>query len=157
MKPRLYLETTIPSYLVAKPSQAVVVAGQQIITHWWWDQRSSDFEIYISQVVLDEISAGDHEMARRRTELVRPFTELKLTEEVATLAKSLLRGGPLPQNAGRDAAHIAVAAVHGMHFLLTWNCRHIANAEILPIVETICERHGYRCPIVCTPSELMGI
>ena len=157
MRPRLYLESTIPSYLVARPSQAVVVAAQQLITHQWWAKRLKDFDIYISQVVLEEISAGDREMARERLELVKSFAELRLTDEVNALTKALLRRGPLPLNAARDAAHIAVATVHAMHFLLTWNCRHIANAEILSKVETTCEHLGYECPVVCTPAELMGI
>ena len=157
MRPRLYLESTIPKYLVARPSQAVVVAGQQLTTHQWWAKRVKDFDIYISQVVLEEISAGDREMARQRLELVRSFAELRLTDEVNALTKALLRRGPMPLKAARDAAHIAVATVHGMHFLLTWNCRHIANAEILGKVETTCEQLGYECPVVCTPAELMGI
>jgi len=157
MKPRLYLESTVPSYLVARPSQAVVVAAQQLITHEWWAKRLRDFEVYISQVVLEEISAGDRELPRQRLELVRPFEGLRLTDEVNALAKALLRRGPLPLNAARDAAHIAVATVHGMHFILTWNCRHIANAEILSKVEAVCDQLGYKCPVVCTPAELMGI
>jgi len=108
-------------------------------------------------VVLEEISAGDEEMARQRLELVKSFAELRLTDEVNVLTKALLRRGPLPPKAARDAAHIAVATVHGMHFLLTWNCRHIANAEILGKVQKICEQRGYNCPVVCTPAELMGI
>ena len=157
MRPKLYLESTIPSYLVARPSQAVVVAGQQLNTHQWWAKRLKDFDIYVSQVVLEEISAGDEEMARQRLELVKSFAELRLTDEVNVLIKALLRRGPLPPKAARDAAHIAVATVHGMHFLLTWNCRHIANAEILGKVQKICEQRGYNCPVVCTPAELMGI
>jgi len=157
MRARLYLESTIPSYLVARPGQAVVVAAQQLITHQWWAKRLKDFDVFISQVVLEEISAGDRGMARQRIELVKSFQELRLTDEVDALAKALLRRGLLPLNAARDAAHIAVATVHGMHFLLTWNCRHIANAELLSKVETVCERLGYKCPVVCTPAELMGI
>ena len=121
MRPKLYLESTIPSYLVARPSQAVVVAGQQLTTHQWWAKRLKDFDIYVSQVVLEEISAGDEEMARQRLELVKSFAGLRLTDEVNVLTKALLRRGPLPPKAARDAAHIAVATVHGMHFLLTWN------------------------------------
>ena len=156
MRPKLYLESTIPSYLVARPSQAVVVAGQQLTTHQWWAKRLKDFDIYVSQVVLEEISAGDEEMARQRLELVKSFAELRLTDEVNVLTKALLRRGPLPPKAARDAAHIAVATVHGMHFLLTWNCRHIANAELHRAIRRVVEQYGYEVPSLCTPEELMG-
>ena len=122
MKPKLYLESTIPSYYAARPSRDLVTAAHQQITRDWWIRRLADFDIYVSQVVLDEVAAGDLEMGRQRLKLIHEFPILSANEEVSSLAEDLIRSGPLPPKAARDAAHIAFSAVHGMHFLLTWNC-----------------------------------
>ena len=156
MKARLYLETTIVSYLVARPSREVVLAAHQTMTHDWWNKRVQDFEVFVSEVVLNEAGAGDATFARKRLEWLAPFPLLRATADVQSLTNALLKSGVVPQKAAGDAAHIAHAAVHGMHFLLTWNCRHIANAEILRRVEKVCQAHGHKCPVVCTPHELMG-
>jgi len=156
MKPSLYLETTIPSYLVARPSRDLIVASHQQLTREWWNKRQRDFDICISQLVLDEATAGDAKTAQRRLELLKPFPLLALTDEVLLLARALIEHGPIPPKAARDAAHIAVAAVHGVHFLVTWNCAHIANAEIIEKLEAVCRLHAVQCPVICTPEELMG-
>lgn len=156
MKVRLYLETTIVSYLVARPSRDVVLAAHQAMTHDWWKKRLKDFDVYVSEVVLNESSAGDATFARKRLEWLAPFPVLRATADVQSLTNALLKSGVVPQKAAGDAAHIAHAAVHRMHFLMTWNCRHIANAEILRQVEKVCQTHGHKCPVVCTPHELMG-
>ena len=156
MKPKLYMESTIPSYYAAWPSRDLVTAAHQRMTRDWWTSRLHDFDVYVSQIVIDEIGAGDREMARQRLELIRPFPTLASTEEVIALAEDLVRAGPLPAKAARDAAHIAHSAVHGMHFLLTWNCTHIANAEMLEKIGEVCGRHGLKTPAMCTPGELMG-
>ncbi len=156
MKPRLYLETTIPSYLISKPSRDLVTAAHQQITHEWWETRLADFEVYISQFVLDEAGAGDADAAARRLTLLGSFSLLDATPEALELARALVeRGTVLPRKAA-DAAHIAVATIHHMQFLLTWNCTHLANAEILAQVQAICAVLGYAAPIVCTPEELLG-
>ena len=121
MKPKLYLESTIPSYYVARPSRDLVTAAHQQITRDWWARRAKDFEICISQVVLDEVGAGDLEMANARRKLIKDFPVLDLSPVAIDLADALMRSGPLPSKAGRDALHIALAAVHHVHFLLTWN------------------------------------
>ena len=156
MKPLLYLETTIPSYLMSRPSRDLVVAGRQEITRQWWDARRADFRIVISQVVLDEAAEGDRQAARNRLAVLKPFSLLEINDEVATLAENILRSKVLPQKAARDAAHVAVAAIHAVGFLLTWNCVHLANAETFPRVEKLCLSAGYRCPVICTPDELLG-
>ena len=156
MKPKLYLETTVPSYLTAWPSRDLIRAGHQQITKEWWKTRRSDFDIYISQFVLDEAAAGDAEAARDRLAALEELPLLDLTEEVVDLAEDLKAGLGLPQKAVTDAAHIAIAAFHGMHFLLTWNCTHIANAEMFTGIEKACRDRGFSCPIICTPEELMG-
>ena len=157
MKASLYLETTIVSYLVARPSRDVFTLTRQQATDEWWSKRSKDFDIVISDVVLDEASAGDPEPAKQRIALLKPFSVLEATTDAQELAKALIGPGLLPKKAVRDAAHLAIASTHGIHFLLTWNFRHIANAEILENVERVCEAHGSKCPVVCTPEELMGV
>ena len=156
MKPKLYLESTVPSYYVARPSRDVIKAAQQKLTRDWWHSRLKDFEIFISDIVTDEISAGDSEMAKERIELVQPFALLVINDEVIEIADALIRGGSLPKKAARDATHIALSAVHGMHFLLTWNCTHIANAEMFEKISEICLAHGFDCPVICTPGELLA-
>jgi len=156
MKARLYLETTIASYLVARVSRNPMVAGHQTVTRQWWDRRRDDFMIYVSDVVLDEASAGDPRVARKRMDFLQEFPVLRPTLESQSLANALVDSGIVPVKAAQDAAHIALSAVHEMHFLLTWNCRHIANAEMLRRIERVCASRGFQCPVVCTPYELQG-
>jgi hypothetical protein len=156
MRPTVYVETSIISYLAAHPSRDLVTAARQQITHTWWRERRPDFMVFASQVVLDEAAAGDPHAAGRRMQLLEGMPLLDLTPEVADLAAALIMRLPLPQRAGADAAHIAVAARHGVNFLLTWNCAHIANAELRPRIERICREQGYSVPVLCTPDELMG-
>ena len=157
MNPKLYLETTVPSYLTAWPSRDLIRAGHQQMTREWWQTRRGGFDIYVSQFVLDEAAAGDAEAARERLAVLQGFPILDLTEEVADLAVALKTALALPEKAAADAAHIAIAAVHGMHFLLTWNCAHIANAEMFVVIEETCQKWGFACPVICTPEELMGV
>jgi hypothetical protein len=156
MKPKVYIETTIISYLASKPSRDLITAAHQQITHDWWEMRLKDFEVYISQFVLDEASAGDADAAARRLALLGSFPLLDAMPEALELAGALVAHGAIPPRKAADAAHIAVATVHHMQFLLTWNCTHLANAEILAQVQAICAGLGYAAPIVCTPEELLG-
>jgi len=156
MKPRLYVETTIPSYLTGRPTRDLVVSARQEVTREWWERRRRKFDLYISQGVLDEVSEGDSEAVVRRLAVLQGLPLLAINADVTTLAKDLIRSGALPEKATRDAAHIAVAAVHEMRFLLTWNRRHLANAEIFEDIARVCATSGFRCPIICTPDELLG-
>jgi hypothetical protein len=156
MRPTLYIETSIISYLAANPSRDLITAAHQQTTHTWWRERRQDFNLYVSQVVLDEAAAGDPEVAKRRMELLKGVPLLDPIPEAADLTTALIGRLNLPTRAGADAAHIAVAACHNMNFLLTWNCTHIANAELRPRIERICREKGYAVPILCTPDELMG-
>lgn len=156
MAQRVYLETTIPSYLTAWPSRDLIIAGHQQLTKEWWQTRRSEFELFISQFVLDEASAGDPQAAQERLAILNPLPLLDIAPEVLQLASAILQSGAIPPKAARDAAHIAVSAVHGIDFLLTWNCAHIANAQIVKKVQSICVQHGFPCPLICTPEELMG-
>jgi hypothetical protein len=152
----VYIETSIISYLVAHLSRDLITAAHQQITQIWWDRRRPEFLIFASQVVLDESAAGDPKMASKRLEVLRDVPLLEITPGVAELAAALIARLPLPPRAGADAAHIATAAYHGMNFLLTWNCSHIANAALRPRIEMICRDQGYIAPVLCTPEELLG-
>lgn len=154
MKPKAYLETTILSYLSARPSRDLITAAHQQITHEWWRTRSADFDLYVSQAVLSEASRGDLEAVSRRLQLIQPLSVLELTEEAAILAQELVEQIPLPPKAALDAVHIALAVVNGIDYLLTWNCTHIANASLRTTIEAICRRKGYEPPVICTPEEL---
>ena len=155
MKPKVYLETTIASYLTAWRSRDLVMAGNQETTRESWENRRDAFEIFVSQTVIKESSLGDQDAAQRRLEFLKPFPRLDITGEVETLAAELVAGVPLPPKAQADALHIAVAAVHGTNYLLTWNCTHIANATLRSQIESVCQSLGYEPPVVCTPQEMM--
>jgi hypothetical protein len=156
LKACLYLETTVPSYLTARPSRDLIRASHQQITREWWESRRADFEVFISQLVLDEASAGDPSAARDRLAALKDLPQLDITNDVAVLAEALVTSLALPAKASTDAAHIALAAVHAMHFLLTWNCTHIANAEMTVAIARVCQEQGFTAPVICTPEELMG-
>ena len=154
MKPKVYLETTIPSYLAGSPSRDLVIAAHQQITREWWDGRGR-FSLFISQVVLQEVSSGDDEAAATRLSFVADIPILQLTEEVRRVAHELLSQKALPAQAAVDALHVAVAVVNGMDYLLTWNCTHIANAAVRSKIERVCRSLGYEPPVICTPEELL--
>lgn len=155
MKPKVYLETTVPSLLTAKPSRDVLVAGQQQATRDWWNERRQLYELYVSTLVMEEASRGDAEAAAARLRELRECAVLPYPTEAQELTRALLASGLIPANVEADAAHIAIASVHQMDFLLTWNCRHIANASIVEKLRAICQREGYPAPVICTPHELM--
>lgn len=156
MKPRLYMETTIPSYLVAAPSRDLVVAAHQLVTREWWENERQNFDIHVSQFVLDEAGAGDPNLAKQRIEIISRLPKLELNEDAKLLASALINAKVIPAKAVIDAAHVAIAAVHGMNFLMTWNCAHIANAIMSQSIQDVCNSNGFSCPIICTPEELMG-
>ena len=152
----VYLETSFISYLVARPSRDVIVAGHQQTTQEWWANRRSEFENCVSQIVVDEASAGDPAEVQKRLAIIGSLPALEITEEAESLAEAIMAAGMLPPHAVRDAAHVAVASVHAIDFLLTWNCKHLANAQIARRIALVCEKLGQRMPIICTPEELMG-
>lgn len=152
----VYLETSFISYLVARPSRDVVVAGHQQTTQDWWASRRSQFECSVSQVVIDEASAGDSGEVHKRLAIISALPALEITAAAEALAEAIMAAGMLPPHAVRDAAHVAVAAVHAIDYLLTWNCKHLANAQISRRIAMVCEKLEHRMPIICTPEELMG-
>lgn len=131
------------------------MAANQEATRKWWDESRAKFELFISQLVIGEISNGDPEAVKRRIAVVENLPELTLTDKAEALAAKLLLGAALPQKATADALHIAIATVHGMDYLLMWNCTHIANAIMRPKIESICRAAGYEPPVICTPPELV--
>jgi hypothetical protein len=152
---RVYLETTVVSYLVARPSRDLRVAAHQQATAEWWTQRRQEFELFVSQLVVEEAAQGDKEAAGRRLRHIEGIHLLGLSEASLALAERLLADAAVPAEAEEDALHIAIAAVHGMDYLLTWNFRHIANAAVRSRIEATCFESGYDAPIICTPEELL--
>jgi len=154
--PTLYIETTIPSYLVAKPSRDIVLLAHQQLTREWWDNERRSYEMFVSQVVLEEIRRGDPELAEKRTEILRGIPILETTEAVEKLAQRYFEFLRFPAKALRDAFHLAYVMAYGIEFLATWNCTHLANANTLYQLSKLNKEWGYETPIICTPEELMG-
>ena len=152
----VYIETTVISYLVSRPTRDLQVAAHQQATYDWWISRREQFECYVSQGVIDEAAAGDADAAGRRLAEIDPLPVLDVTEEVERLATAILASGAIASRAVGDAAHIAVAAVNDVDYLLTWNCTHLANAQLVRKVSVVCNAQGYNMPVICTPEELMG-
>ncbi len=153
----VYIETSIVSYLTARPSSNLLAAAWQRATVIWWDTRRSQFNLFVSATVIEEANRGDDHAAARRLETLVEIPLLPITEAVVTLSKSLIREGGVPEKALDDALHIAVSAVHGIDYLLTWNCRHIDNAEMKPLIRRLCAAKRHPCHEICTPQELMGV
>ena len=155
MKQRVYVETTIVSYLSARRSRDLVMAAHQELTREWWETRSGDFQLLVSELVRDEVAEGDREASATRVAAIGNIPILRISELAVSLAEELVSKGPIPPEAAADALHIAIAAVNGVDFLVTWNCRHLANATLRGRIEAMVEDAGYGCPVICTPEELM--
>lgn len=152
----VYMETSIVSYLTALPARDLLAAAWQNATSRWWETQRQRFDLFTSQLVIDESGHGDPEPAGRRLSALADIPHLPMPDAVTELAQVLLTEGALPAKATDDALHVAVSAYHGVDYLLTWNCRHIDNAEMKPLMRSICTVQGYTCPEICTPLELMG-
>lgn len=152
----VYIETSIVSYLVADPSRDLLTAANQQVTRDWWRQRRGAFVCVASQEVLAEASRGDPEQVRRRLAVLASLPRVAVNVDAEELARLFLSTGCLPPKAARDAVHLAVATAIAADYLLTWNCRHLANAQILRRLEGEARRAGRLLPQVCTPLELMG-
>ena len=155
MKRTIYIETSVVSYLTARPSQDAIVAACQQITRSWWDTGRLAGSSYISPYVIEEASSGDPEAAQQRLAALWPISVLRVGPEIPELAEFLLLGGGLPAKARIDALHIACAAFHRIQVLLTWNCTHIANPTRTPILRGLCAARGFILPELVTPFELM--
>jgi len=155
MKPTVYIETSVISYLTAQMSRDLVVAAHQQLTADWWQQALPQFEPFVSSVVLEEIAKGDPEAANKRKTSVATFGILEVSTDVRDLAEQYFTAIDLPERARADAYHLALAVRHGMDYLVTWNCTHIAGGKVKWIVQRINAERGIGTPIICTPEELM--
>jgi len=151
----VYLETSILGYLASRPSRDLITAANQQLTRDWWDGHRNQYDLYVSETVVAECSAGDPQAARERLEVMANIPILDATEDAENLADQLVKQIPLPANAEVDALHIAIGTVHGINYLLTWNCAHIANAAMQPQIEAVCRSAGFEPPTICTPQQLM--
>jgi predicted nucleic acid-binding protein len=156
MNKRVYIETSVISYLAARPSRNILAAAWQQVTLDWWEKKRPQFDLFMSELVLNEVKRGDPDAVQKRIEKLQGIPDLEITNEVVALAKKLVDESALPREAMDDAIHIAIAAFHGMDYLLTWNYRHLDNAEKKPLIRSICAIAGYRCPEICTPQEFLG-
>jgi len=155
MKRKIYVETSVISYLTARPSKSIIGAAHQQITLAWWELRS-DYELFVSQSVWQECAAGDPLAAHKRLAALKGIPVLAITQDMISLAKALIEQAIIPAKAIEDALHIAVSTLHHVDFLLTWNCRHIANPIVQEKIALHLEQLGLFLPIICTPEELLG-
>lgn len=155
MKPKVYLETSVISYLTARPNRDILIAANQQVTQEWWQERRPKFDIYVSQLVEQEASSGDEDAVAKRLVTLNGCAYLDISSEAIKLAEQLIEQKAIPKQAAEDALHIAVAAVSGVDYLLTWNFKHIANATMRANVELVCRLNGYEPPVICSPMELM--
>jgi len=151
----IFLETTIPSYLTARPSREWLLAAHQKLTRAWWENHRRAHELYTSQLVLDEAACGDSKFAARRLNVLADAALLAATRKSEAFTRDIVRSRILPAHADVDAAHIAIATAHEMDILLTWNCRHIANAANQHSLRRLADARALRLPIICTPEQLM--
>ena len=154
MKEKVYIETTIPSYLISQESRDIIVLSHQIITKNWWDTCRQKYELFFSETVYNECMRGDGQLAQRKIELLRSMIALPVVKEVEDLALCYKERLKFPDKIANDLIHIAYAVVYKMDYLLTWNCKHIANAHIQSRLKTINEELGLKTPVICTPEEL---
>jgi len=154
--PTVYVETSLLSYLAARPSTNLIVAAQQQISHEWWELRHSSYRLFVSDLVTDEAARGNPTAAQKRLDIAAQMLHLDLDDESDYLTELILKSGTIPEKAAADAAHVAVATRHAIDFLLTWNCRHIANATIMRRLSELVSGEGYELPTICTPYGLLG-
>ncbi len=155
MKRKIYVETSVISYLTARPSRNVIEAGHQQSTYFFWERRS-EFDLVASELVVTECSAGDVLAANKRLDALSTIPLLDINNRCVDLAKGLVNVGIVPAKASEDAMHISIATVHFVDYLLTWNCRHIANPEIQAQIAEYFRPQGLFLPFICTPDEILG-
>lgn len=156
MNTTVYIESSIISYLTSRPSRDLITAARQTITADWWVNQKPHYEVYISALVEEEISAGDATAAEQRLQAVADIPSVSVTPQAQQLADQLIFTKAVPANSVEDALHIAIAATQGTEYLLTWNFKHINNAETKALIAIVIEAAGFVCPILCSPEELGG-
>ena len=155
MKEKVYIETSVISYLCARPSRDLIAAARQQTTREWWDKKRVHYDMFVSAFVLKEIDAGDRDAAERRRLSVVGVPLLAANPTVELLASTIMEQAHLPVSVSADVAHIAIASMHQMDYLLTWNCAHIANPHWQGRLSAVVCGLGYRLPVICTPDALM--
>ena len=156
MNKSVYIESSVISYLTARPSRDLVIAGHQAVTAEWWNERRLRYDVYISPLVVEEVSAGDASAAEERLRVIADIPSVTIAAEAESLASALLISNAVPANSARDALHVAIAATQGIDYLITWNFRHINNASTRTMVINVVSDFGLVCPVLCSPEELMG-
>jgi hypothetical protein len=156
-RPSVYIETTVVSYLAARLSRDAVVRNHQEITLEWWRTRRPRVRPVISEAVLAEAARGDREQAGKRLAIVENLDRLPITTEVQRIARAYVRLRMIPESVDYDALHLAIASIHAVDYLLTWNCRHLAAATVRRQIAEFNTSEGLATPLICTPEELMGV
>jgi len=154
MKTSVYIESSVISYLTARPSRDVVKSARQAITEEWWQKDRKRFDVFISALVEEEISAGDTGAASQRLDAVKDIPSADISAEAMAIAEELILSGAVPENSKEDALHIGIATANGIEYLLTWNFKHINNAEKKKHIVQVIETLSYQCPSLCSPEEL---
>ena len=155
MKPKVYIETSVVSYLTAWPSRDVVTLGNQVATREWWREAAGMFELVVSSLVIEESAAGDPEAARARLAALESVQVVSAGDDATELGRLLVGTRALPAGAAADAAHVAIAVVNGVDYLVTWNMKHLANPVATTRIEQVCRDAGHQPPVICTPSQLL--
>ena len=155
MKEKVYIETSVISYLCSRPSRDLIAAANQEVTREWWEKERPRYDCFVSELVVKEAAGGDSDAATKRQAVIAQLNEIEVDSTVADVASELLLQTGFPHKVADDLTHIAIAAVYGMNFLLTWNCTHIANPHWLPKVTAVLAELGYDAPEVCTPQALL--
>ena len=155
IKPSVYIEPTVVSHLVARPSNDAILASWQRASRQLWENYADRFEFVISSVVRAEIQRGDPTAAQQRLAVVSPLTVLEISPEMDNLVEKLLDSGAVPRNARPDAQHIAIATVHSVEYLVSWNHKHIVNENKREYINQVCQEAGFQPITICTPMELM--
>ena len=154
-KPRVYIEPTVISHLVARPSDDAILASWQRASQQLWENYADRFEFVISDIVSNEVRLGDAHAAQRRLEIISALTVLEILPETDVLTYRLLNAGAVPRNSVTDAQHIAIATVHGVEYLVSWNHKHIVNEYKRGHINQVCQEAGFQPITICTPIELM--
>jgi predicted nucleic acid-binding protein len=152
---KVYIETTIPSYLTSKASDDVIAAARQQITKEWWEIESPSYDLYVSEVVRVECSKGNFDAAKKRIAVLEGIPNLELNDEIALLAQEIFEKLSIPDKARDDALHIAIACFHDVDYLLSWNFKHIVNASMIRKLRDLINQTEYTMPQICTPEELI--
>ena len=155
-KKSVYLETSFISYLTSRPSRDIVAAGRQTLTHEWWETQRDQFTLYISELVVSEAKQGNPEAATERLAILANLDLLHITEAISGLAHKLIENHAIPEVAIADAVHVSIAAANGIDYLLTWNCKHIANAHCMEMIYQTCLMNDYKPPLIVTPEAFLG-